>query len=108
MFEKKSLEKIENNLQELEKKIKELSIQLENADKNIKNFFDETGVSLEKLSSYSSNKENFSEETWRKLSDYKQQLDDKLKLELTNISNPLKVKRARSSLQVERHWLYVR
>lgn len=108
MFEKKSPESIENNLKALEAKIKALSFQMKNVDEEVETFFEEVEVNLEKLATYSSDKENFSDETWKKLSDYKQQLDDKLKVELDNISNPLKIKRARSSLQVQRHWLYVR
>lgn len=108
MFKKKSSENIENNLKALEAKIKALSVQMKNVDQEVEVFFKEVEVNLEKLAIYSSDKENFSEESWRKLSDYKQQLDDKLKVELDNVNNPLKIKRARSSLQVQRHWLYVK
>lgn len=99
---------IEEKLSANEKKIRELDIRFEKLNNDIKNFLNELQVTPEQLTSFISQKENFTEENWEELQKQKKQLEDKLNLELKNITNPLKSKKARASLNIDRHWLYVK
>lgn len=91
-----------------EKKIQELAIRLEKLDLDINGFLKEMEVTPEQLTTFISQKENFTEDNWKELQEQKKKLDEKLDLELRNIRNPLKTKSALASLNVGRHWLHVR
>lgn len=104
MFTKDNIEeKINLN----KKKIREMDIRHERLDSDIEAFLEELEVTPEKLTSFISNKENFTEENWQTLQDQKKQLDEKLNLSL-NIRNPLQTKKALASLNVGSHWLHVK
>ena len=91
-----------------ENKIRELSIRFEKLNSDITNFLEELEVTPEQLTTFISNKDNFTEDNWEVLQQRKKQLDEKLDIELKNVRNPLKVKKALASLNVHQHWLYVK
>ncbi len=92
----------------IEKKIKELAIRHEKLDNDISDFLTELDVTPEQLSAFISKKENFTEENWEVLQKRKKSLDEKLEVELKNVRDPKKAKKALASLNVQRHWMFVK
>lgn len=99
---------IEEKLNINEKKIRELAIHHEKLDSDVHQFLNELEVTPAQLNAFISNKENFTESNWQELQKHKKQLDEKLDVDLKNVRNPLKSKKALASLNVNRHWLHVR
>lgn len=98
----------EEKLKVNEKKMRELAIRLEKLDSDISAFLEELNVTPEQLTSFVSNKDNFTDSNWIDLQAEKKKLDEKLNTELKNIRNPLKSKKNLASLNVSQHWLYVK
>lgn len=103
-----SQDNFEEKLQGNEKKIRELSIRLEKLESDVSVFLKELEVTPDQLTAFISKKENFTEENWEELQKQKKQLDEKLDLQLKNVRDPLKIKKALGSLNVGQHWLYVK
>lgn len=101
-------QEVENHLQQNTIKMQELTLRLENLDRDIDEFVTECNIAHEKLTAFIQKKENFTEENWTQLIQEKEKLDLSLQKQLSNIRNPIKTKRAYSSLHVQRHWLPVR
>jgi hypothetical protein len=93
---------------EIEKKITELEIQNDNLNLSFAAFLRDLKLTTEQIDCFVNNPDNFSKENWEELQRQKQQLDEKLKLALDNIRNPLKNKKAYAHRKVDQHWLYVR
>lgn len=106
----KHFEKVlENKIEQNNTKIKALSIQIENINREMDSFFKELQINFDNLSEFMSKKDNFTEENWEELSKQKKMIEERLQRELDNIRNPLKAKHAQSSQQhVQRHWLFVK
>jgi len=105
MFKEDNLdEKIEKN----DSKIKEISIQIQNLNREEKALLDELKVTPEQLSTFIENKENFSEKNWDEIQSQKKKLDQKLLLELANIRNPSKTKKAFKERNIDNNWLFVK
>lgn len=103
-----STDNFEEKLVHNEIKMRELDIRHEKLDHDISNFFEELQVTPEQLTAFISTKDNFTEENWQELQKQKKQLDEKLDIELKNVRNPLKSKKALASLNVGRNWLHVK
>ena len=103
-----SNDNVEEKLSLNEKKIRELSIRLEKLDSDITEFLEELEVTPEQLTTFISHKGNFTDNNWEALQKHKKQLDEKLEVELKNVRNPHKTKKALESLHVARHWLHVK
>lgn len=101
-------EELENKIQQNKSKIEQLEIELESRWREEQAFLKELKVSAEQLSTFVSNPNNFTEESWQELNKQQTQLDEKLHRELNNIRNPLRTKKTYASLHVQPHWLYVR
>lgn len=102
-------EQIDKNINLNETKIRAMSIQLENLNREIDEFFGQLQLNIDNLSSFMSNKNNFTEQNWDELNKQKQLVEEKLQRELDNIRNPLKTKASQASqMHVQRHWLYVK
>lgn len=101
-------DKLEEQVTNNEKKIRELSIRHEKLDLDVSNFLKELEVTPEQLSAFITKKENFTEDNWEELQNQKKKLDEKLDLELKNVRNPLKSKKALASLNIRQHWLHVK
>jgi hypothetical protein len=101
-------ESTEDRLKKNEKKIQELVIRHEKLDQDITNFLEELEVTPEQLTAFISAKENFTEDNWLRLQEHKEKLHIKLDVELKNIRDPHKTKKARDSLHIGSHWLHVK
>ncbi len=103
-----SKDNIEEKLHINEKKIRELDIRFETLENDISKFLQELDVTPEQLTAFISQKDNFTQENWEELQKQKKQLDEKLEVELKNVRDPKKAKKAFASLNVGNHWLYVK
>ena len=105
MFFKKDFEQqIELN----EKKLLDLEAQNELLQQEVQKLYAELKLTPDQLNAFVSNSANFSAEDWQEIQNQRQQMDDKLQLDLGNINNPLKTKKAYSTRRVESNWLFVR
>lgn len=105
MFTKDNLE---NQIVKNEKKIKELSIQMETLDKEVGELLNELDITPEQLTQFIQNPENFSEKTWEDLQRQRKNLDEKLQRDLNNVSNPKKTKNTYKKFRVPPNWIPVR
>jgi len=99
---------LEQNKMRLDKKIKEICIQTEKLDKDIKNYFKENDINPVEVALYLENKENFTDEEWEFIQETRKKLDENLNLNLANIKDPRKAKKSYNDRLVAPHWLYVR
>jgi len=98
----------ENKLLQQEKTLNELLLRIERLDEEIEDYLGGHQVNTEQLSRFVSEKANFGEANWNEMQKRKLEQDQKLKCELENISNPLRLKKAYKQRQVQPHWLFVR
>jgi len=91
-----------------EKQIKELTIRMDNLDREVDKLLKDLDVTSEQLTSYVQNQENFTQENWQQLQEHKKQLIEKLDRELDNVQDPLQTKKAYTERQVGNNWLFVR
>lgn len=105
-FKKDNLDEvIESN----EKRIRELSIQIENLDKKIEDLYKELKLTPEQVNVFIENRSYHSDQAWEAIQKERQAINEKLRKELSNIIDPLKQKQKYSQMSVQQqHWLYVR
>ena len=89
-------------------KIKELELLIESLDRQEDQLMGSFNVSANQLTTFVNNKENFTDENWQEVTKQKILFEEKLNKEIHNIRDPLKTKKAFSSLHVKRHWLHVK
>jgi len=99
---------LEQNTIRLDKKIKEICIQTEKLNSDIKNYFNENNINPVEVALYLENKENFSDEEWEYIQDTRKKLDERLNLNLANIKDPRKAKKSYNDRLVQPNWLFVR
>jgi DNA repair exonuclease SbcCD ATPase subunit len=102
------IENLEDKIEKNEMKLKALVERFEHLESTLSRFFEEHQISPEQLTSFFENPNNFNKNLWSELQEMRQQLDDKLKCEMENIHNPLKVKKTYADLNVASHWIFVR
>lgn len=100
--------KLEDQLKNAQKKLKEVGIQTERLDRTSQQLLKAFGVTSQELAEALSDPTRFTPEEWEELKIQKKKLDDKLKLEMSLVRDPRKVKSSLSSLQTQPHWLFVR
>lgn len=100
--------RLEAHIQKNELAIQELAIRIEALDRDVNQLLTQLNVSPDQLTTFIGNKDNFSEENWNTLLEQRKALDEKLLRELLNVSNPQKTKESLKTLNVQRHWLFVR
>lgn len=93
----------QNNL-----KIKKIQSELESLDHKEEELLNSLNISSKQLTTFVNDEKNFNEENWNELSKQKIMFEERLNKEIGNIRNPGKLKKAYSSLNVQRHWLKVR
>jgi len=105
-FEERNLQdKIESN----EKKIKGLEQLVEGLDRDTKELFNEIQLSPDEIHQFISNKKNFTDSEWEQLQEQRKSADEKVKRELSAVTDPRIVKETMaSSKNIQRHWLHVR
>lgn len=99
---------LDQKLQQQDRKIQEAEMRIANLDEEVEDLLESLKVSPKQLTAFLENRENFSEANWLEVSKQKKQFDEKLKRDLDHVRNPIKSKRAYSSLHVQRHWLHVK
>lgn len=102
-------ENLEDKIQETEKKLHEISLDMKRLDREYQNLLDEIELSPLELKEYVENPKNFSAPIWEQLQAEKKMLDEKLNLELNNIPDLLKTQKVFSERgKIQQHWLFVR
>jgi hypothetical protein len=101
-------EALEKHIQKNDLAIEELSIRIENLNREVETLLSELNVSHEQLSAYVEHRENFSDENWETLQKERKALDEKLLRELINVRDPRKAQKAMKELRIQPHWLFVR
>lgn len=99
---------IEDQIEKHSIKIDQLALHLENVEREITTFFTECQIDLHKLATFVEDPNNFSVESWEKMTEQRKEFEIKLKRELAAVRNPKKAKQTYASLNVQRHWLHVR
>lgn len=102
-------EKLEDKIQRTERKLLELSLILKRLDGEYQRLLEEMSFTPKQLQEYVENPKNFAPPIWERLENEKKMLDEKLNLELNNITDTVKTKKTLSERgQVQKHWLFVR
>lgn len=92
-----------------EKKFKELTIQLESMEREYSALIAQLQIDISKIGEYLDNRDNFDEDSWKAMEDYKKTLDEKYDSIMAQKNNPAKVKDARELMKNHRpHWIHVR
>jgi hypothetical protein len=91
-----------------ERKLKEVCLRIEKLDQDVEQHFKEQGVNPIEVAEFLDKKENFNETEWAEIQEARNILDKELKINLKNIRDPRKAKKAYNDRYVEPHWLYVR
>ena len=104
----KFLFKIEHQIEQNQKKAKELLIQHESLEQEIIDFLMDLKLTSQQLTQFLEKRDNFTDKNWEELLKQRKELESKLKRELSNIVDPRKKKKTYDSLHVERHWIQVR
>ncbi len=99
---------LDDQIQQAESKLEALAIRMDNLDREADELFADLKVTQEQLDAFIGSPLNFTQENWVQIQELKKELDDKLKRELANIRDPLKIKKAYSERNIGQHWLYVR
>lgn len=101
-------DKREDKATQHEKLIQELSIRMEQLDREIDTLLKELKVTPDQLSTFIQEKDNFTEENWSQLQEQRRKLDEKLLCELKNVSDPLKTKKNYEGRVIGSNWIHVR
>lgn len=92
-----------------EKKFKELTIQFERMEREYNELIKELQIDIGKIGEYLDNRENFDDESWKAMEDYKQSLDAKYEAVMSQKINPNKTKSSWDAMKNHRpHWIPVR
>ncbi|MBS4163698.1 Uncharacterized protein PRO82_001001 [Candidatus Protochlamydia amoebophila] len=102
-------QKIEEKFHSTQVKMKEISVGMGKLESEYQKLLKDLGLSNEEVHEFASNPSNYSAPIWEQLQNEKKQLDEKLNLNLNNVRDPLKVKKAFSDhATIQSHWIYVR
>jgi hypothetical protein len=102
-------ESISDKILRTERKMKELSIQMEKIKNDYQQLLEELSLTPQQISHHINNPENFSPPIWEKIQKEKAHLDEKLNLELSQIKDPLKNEKGYlEQATIKQHWLFVR
>lgn len=103
-----SIFQTDDKIQSNEKKFQELLVEFEQQEAEVDILLKEVGITSKQAETYLSNKQNFSHAEWEELERRKKGLDEKLKRDLENIRDPLKLKKKYAERQIDPRWLHVR
>ncbi len=109
MFNYPTTHQIDEKIEQHEKKIKELSIQTETLEREFSQLLADLNVTRDQLRVYVENKSHFSDTDWEEMEKRKQELDQKLLLQLRSIVDPLKSRKAlQGQKDIKPQWLFVK
>lgn len=98
----------EDHISQNEKKINELSLQIEALDRKVEELLNEFKIDCEAILKFNENKDNFSDEEWEELQHERDQLRLRLLKELQGIKNPTETEKKYKERNVQPHWLFIR
>lgn len=102
-------ESMSDKILRTERKMKELSIQMEKIKRDYQKLLNEVSLSPQEISEHIDNPDNFPPPIWEKIQKERIQLDEKLNLELSLIKDPFKNQQSYSDqATIQQHWLFVR
>lgn len=102
-------QKIEEKIQQTDKKLKEFSIALQRFNDHYQEWLDQLGLTAEELKEHANNPENFSPEIWQQLQEERKKGEEELAKQMNSVPDPLKTKKTLSERgHVQQHWLFVR
>lgn len=99
---------LEQKTESNNKKLKEICLRIEKLDQDMEQLFKEQGINPIEVAEFLDKKENFTEKEWNEIQEARRILDKELKVNLKNIRDPRKAKKAYNDRYVQPHWLYVR
>lgn len=99
---------LETKIQNQEIATQELAMRIEALNGQIEELMKELNVTAEQLTIFLQKKENFTEDNWNEITRQRQEFQERLTREISNIRQPLKTKKTYSERQVPQHWLFVR
>lgn len=95
--------------QSTQQKLKELSIMSEKIERNYQAILRNLNFSPKQLKEYMENPDNFSPAIWEDMQKEKEKMDEMLKLQMTAVRDPSKIKKKYSErARVKQNWLFVR
>jgi|GEM_PF-2794124 len=101
--------KLQENIHITERKLTELSIQVQRLDRDYESLLKQWGLTPEEVKEFVEEAAHFSPSVWEDLQNEKKQMDEKLNLELSNVLNGNKIKQVLSEKgKIQQHWLFVR
>lgn len=90
-------------------KLKELAIMSEKLDRDYQSFLGSLEVTPAQLHEYMENPENFAPGVWDELQKEKEKMDELLKLQMSVLRDPKKIKKKYSERgRVKQNWIFVR
>lgn len=99
----------ENQIALNEKKFKELTIQFEKMEREYNKLIQELQVDMTQIGEYLDNRDNFDEETWKAMEDFKKSLDEKYESIMSQKRDVGKSKDSWDLMKNHRpHWIPVR
>lgn len=102
-------EKLEDKIQNTERRLVELSLILKKLDREYQKLLDEMSVTPEAVKSFVENPDHFPPPIWEQLQNEKKMRDEKLNMELSCVPDLTKTKKTMSERsQIQQHWLHVR
>lgn len=101
-------DKLEAQIINNERKLKELTIQIENIQRETHELFNELNICPIHFAAFIENKDNFSESDWIMLQEQKKKLDEKLDLAMNNLPDLAQRRKALNELNMSRNWLFVK
>lgn len=102
-------EKLEEKIHRTERKLVELSLHIQRLSREYQEILEELALTPEQLKEFAENPANFPPPIWEQLQKEKKQMNEKLELELTNVRDANKTKKAIAERgTVQQHWLFVR
>lgn len=104
-FEEKNFDNI---IQNNEKRIKEISSQIDSLTSDMEKLYDELSLTPDELSSYINNPENFDKETWQHLQEEREKLELRLRKKLDSIRDPKKSKESFSDRHIPNYAIFCR
>lgn len=99
---------LENRLEEIERKAKELEIENALLDEKAEELLAEHHVTPKQLTAFISSPENFSQENWDTLQGEKKKKEETLKRALDNIVSPAKKMKSLKALHLPSYALFVK
>lgn len=98
----------DQKIERTEQRIRELEIRNQGIDRQSNDLLQELRVTPAQLTAFIENPSNFTEKDWATLQRESATVNERLQIEITNISNPAKSKKTIAERNIGNHWVFVR